>query len=148
VRYTCGAVFTLFSLETAPQVWRAFLCETSPTIDQIDYFVLTTRDRAACVRFYTDVLGMQLETFGPSDAPRWAFRFGNQKINLHERGRELEPRAHLLVPGALDLCFIASVPLEAASERLAPRAGRLSKAPFGAQSRAQRSARSTCATRI
>ncbi len=28
------------------------------------------------------------------------------------QGSEFEPKAHLPVPGALDLCFIASVPLE------------------------------------
>jgi catechol 2,3-dioxygenase-like lactoylglutathione lyase family enzyme len=53
---------------------------------------------------------MRLETFG---AGRTAFVFGRQKINLHERGREFEPKAHLPVPGALDLCFIADRPLDA-----------------------------------
>jgi catechol 2,3-dioxygenase-like lactoylglutathione lyase family enzyme len=43
---------------------------------------------------------------------RKAFKYGNQKINLHVKGREFEPKAHLPVPGALDLCFLASVPLE------------------------------------
>lgn len=47
-----------------------------------------------------------------------AFKFGQQKINLHIRGREFSPRAHLPVPGALDLCFIASVPLLEVIERL------------------------------
>lgn len=77
-------------------------------IDHLDHLVLTTTDEAACVAFYTGVLGMQLETFG---AGRKAFRFGNQKINLHVKGSEFEPKAHLPVPGALDLCFIASRPL-------------------------------------
>lgn len=58
---------------------------------------------------------MRLETFGEG---RVAFRFGNQKINLHERGREFDPKAHLPVPGALDLCFIVSIPLEQVIERL------------------------------
>ena len=59
---------------------------------------------------------MQLETFvgGTPPVERKAFRYGNQKINLHVKGREFEPKAHTPVPGALDLCFIASVPLEAA----------------------------------
>jgi len=52
---------------------------------------------------------MTLERFGNG---RIAFRFGHQKINLHEKGREFEPKAHLPVPGALDLCFIARVPLD------------------------------------
>lgn len=78
-------------------------------IDHLDHLVLTTTDREACVDFYTRVLGMELQSFG---AGRLAFRFGAQKINLHERGREFEPKAHLPVPGALDLCFIASRPLD------------------------------------
>jgi catechol 2,3-dioxygenase-like lactoylglutathione lyase family enzyme len=84
-------------------------------IDHLDHLVLTTTDEAACVRFYVDVLGMRHEPFGEG---RQAFVFGNQKINLHLRGRELSPRAHLPVPGALDLCFIAAVPLEAVIGRL------------------------------
>ena len=79
-------------------------------IDHLDHLVLTTIDRAACRDFYTRVLGMREETFGEG---RYAFRFGDQKINLHERGREFEPKAHLPVPGALDLCFIASEGLDA-----------------------------------
>ncbi|KTT26455.1 lactoylglutathione lyase [Pseudomonas oryzihabitans] len=78
-------------------------------IDHLDHLVLTTADLAACEDFYTRVLGMRLEAFG---AGRKALRYGNQKINLHERGREFEPKAHLPVPGALDLCFIASQSLE------------------------------------
>lgn len=78
-------------------------------IDHLDHLVLTTSDLAACEDFYTRVLGMRLETFG---AGRKALRYGNQKINLHERGREFEPKAHLPVPGALDLCFIARESLD------------------------------------
>lgn len=78
-------------------------------IDHLDHLVLTTTDLHACKDFYVRVMGMQPETFG---AGRLAFRFGNQKINIHERGREFEPKAHLPVPGALDLCFIASMGLE------------------------------------
>jgi catechol 2,3-dioxygenase-like lactoylglutathione lyase family enzyme len=78
-------------------------------IDHLDHLVLTTIDRAACVDFYTRVLGMRLETFAGG---RFALRFGNQKINIHERGREFEPKAYLPVPGALDLCFIADRSLD------------------------------------
>jgi len=87
-------------------------------IDHIDHIVLTTRDRAGCVRFYTEVLGMKLESFQTPGAQRWALKFGNQKINLHEWGKEFEPRAHVAAPGTLDLCFIAAVPLEQVIERL------------------------------
>lgn len=96
-------------------------------IHHLDHLVLTTFDEAACVDFYTRVLGMTLERFigaqvnatsGVPPVERKAFKFGNQKINLHVRGREFEPKAHLPVPGALDLCFIASVPLAQVIERL------------------------------
>lgn len=81
-------------------------------IDHIDHIVLTTRDLAGCIRFYTEVLGMTLESFRTPTGTRQALRFGSQKINLHEWGREFTPRAHVAAPGTLDLCFIASVPLE------------------------------------
>ena len=79
-------------------------------ISHLDHLVLTCTNLDATKDFYTKVMGMGLETFG---AGRIAFTFGNQKINLHQRGAEFEPKAHLPVPGALDLCFIASVPLDA-----------------------------------
>ncbi len=83
-------------------------------IDHLDHLVLTTARPEACVDFYTRVLGMRLETFvgGTPPVERLAFRFGDQKINLHVQGAEFEPKAHLPVPGALDLCFIASIPLD------------------------------------
>lgn len=90
-------------------------------IDHLDHLVLTTSRPDACIDFYTRVLGMRLDTFVGGNPPveRRAFAFGNQKINLHVQGAEFEPKAHLPVPGALDLCFIASIPLEAVIERLA-----------------------------
>jgi catechol 2,3-dioxygenase-like lactoylglutathione lyase family enzyme len=89
-------------------------------IDHLDHLVLTTCNEDACVDFYTRVLGMTLESFvgGTPPVTRKAFRYGVQKINLHVRGHEFEPKAHLPVPGALDLCFIASVPLEQVMARL------------------------------
>ena len=89
-------------------------------IDHLDHLVLTTSRRETCVDFYTRVLGMQLESFvgGTPPVERFAFRYGNQKINLHVQGGEFDPKAHLPVPGALDLCFIASIPLERVVERL------------------------------
>jgi catechol 2,3-dioxygenase-like lactoylglutathione lyase family enzyme len=81
-------------------------------IDHIDHIVLTTRDLAGCIAFYRDVLGMKLEEFKTPNEKRLALKFGEQKINLHEWGKEFEPRAHVAAPGTLDLCFIASVPLK------------------------------------
>lgn len=90
-------------------------------IDHLDHLVLTTARPQACIDFYTRVMGMQLETFigGAPPVERQALKFGNQKINIHVQGAEFEPKAHLPVPGALDLCFIAAIPLDAVIERLA-----------------------------
>ena len=83
-------------------------------IDHLDHLVLTTANETACVDFYTRIMGMSLEGFvgGTPPVTRKAFKYGNQKINLHVKGKEFDPKAHLPVPGSLDLCFIASVPLE------------------------------------
>ena len=87
-------------------------------IDHVDHIVLTTRDKDACIRFYSGVLGMKLERFRTPTEERLALKFGAQKINLHEWGREFTPRAHVAVPGSLDLCFIAAIPLEDVIARL------------------------------
>ncbi len=78
-------------------------------IDHLDHLVLTSNNEEACVRFYVELLGMRLETFAQG---RKAFVFGNQKINLHIRGKEFEPKAHAPTPGALDLRFITTRALE------------------------------------
>ena len=82
-------------------------------IDHLDHLVLTTAHETACIDFYTRVLGMRLESFigGTPPVERKAFKFGNQKINLHIKGKEFEPKADLPTPGSLDLCFIADRPL-------------------------------------
>jgi catechol 2,3-dioxygenase-like lactoylglutathione lyase family enzyme len=87
-------------------------------IDHIDHVVLTTRDLAACLRFYSEILGMKHETFQTPTETRIALKFGNQKINVHEWGKEFIPRAHVAAPGTLDLCFIASTSLEDVIARL------------------------------
>ena len=89
-------------------------------IDHLDHLVLTTSRESECIDFYTRVMGMKLESFvgGTPPIERRAFKFGNQKINLHVQGREFEPKAHLPVPGGLDLCFITSVALDQVIQKL------------------------------
>ncbi len=77
-------------------------------IDHLDHLVLTVADIDATVAFYTSALGMELVTFGN----RKALRFGEQKINLHQVGKEFEPKAEHPTPGSGDLCFITRTPLE------------------------------------
>lgn len=85
-------------------------------IERLDHLVLTVRDLEATCRFYVDVLGMELRSFGEG---RKALHFGGQKINLHVAGREFEPKAERPTPGSADLCFIAKMPLSEIAARLA-----------------------------
>lgn len=85
------------------------------TINRIDHLVLTVADVAATCLFYSDVLGMQIIEFGDG---RKALRFGNQKINLHQKGKEFEPKALIPTPGSADLCFIADTPIEIVLQEL------------------------------
>ena len=78
-------------------------------IDRIDHLVLTVDDVARSVAFYVKVLGMTETTFG---GDRKALVFGSSKINLHQRGREFEPKAATPTPGSADLCLVADDPLE------------------------------------
>ncbi|MCG6542406.1 VOC family protein [Pseudomonas sp. KSR10] len=79
-------------------------------IDHLDHLVLTVADIDAIVDFYSRVLGMQALTFGEG---RKALAFGQQKINLHQAGREFEPKAERPTPGSADLCFIVATPVDA-----------------------------------
>jgi len=89
-------------------------------IHHIDHIVLTTAHEDACIDFYSRVMGMELDSFigGTPPVERKAFRFGNQKINLHVKGKEFEPKANIPTPGSLDLCFIASCPIAEVIQRL------------------------------
>jgi catechol 2,3-dioxygenase-like lactoylglutathione lyase family enzyme len=88
-------------------------------IDHLDHLVLTTAKEEECIDFYTRVLGMKLELFigGTPPVERKAFKFGNQKINIHIKGKELEPKANFPTPGSQDLCFIADRPLTQVIEK-------------------------------
>jgi catechol 2,3-dioxygenase-like lactoylglutathione lyase family enzyme len=85
-------------------------------IVQLDHLVLTVADIEATVDFYTRVLGMNVRAFAGG---RLALRFGEQQINLHEAGREFEPKALLPTPGSGDLCFVVDGPLDEWLARLA-----------------------------
>ena len=78
-------------------------------IERIDHIVLTVRDIEATCGFYTRVLGFEVVRFGDG---RTALSFGGQKFNLHEKGREFEPRAAAAVPGSADFCLITTTPIE------------------------------------
>jgi catechol 2,3-dioxygenase-like lactoylglutathione lyase family enzyme len=74
----------------------------------VDHIVLSTNDLEACLDFYTRVLGMSLETYGPG---RIALKFGPHKFNVHPPGFVASIRARVPTPGSLDLCFLADRPI-------------------------------------
>lgn len=78
-------------------------------INRIDHIVLTVRDPARTVKFYSEVLGMKVIEFGNG---RKALSFGAQKINLHEYGKEFEPKARSPNPGSADICLISATDLK------------------------------------
>ena len=51
---------------------------------------------------------MQPVTFG---AGRRTLRFGRHKLNLHQAGRELEPKARRPTPGSADVCLVTTTPV-------------------------------------
>ena len=80
-------------------------------ISHIDHIVLTVSDIKSTLDFYHRILGMEVETFAEG---RIALTFGSQKINLHQHGKEFEPKAESPAPGSQDLCFITETPLDEA----------------------------------
>lgn len=77
-------------------------------IDRLDHLVLTVADIERSCEFYARVLGFDIVSF---KGGRKALAFGRQKINLHQLGREFEPKALRPTAGSGDLCFISSTPL-------------------------------------
>ena len=84
-------------------------------VSSLDHLVLTVRDRQATVNFYTQVLGMQLRSFGGG---REALHFGLQKFNLHEVQRPVDANVRHATPGSADLCLLINISLEDMQRRL------------------------------
>ncbi|KFP27519.1 Glyoxalase domain-containing protein 5, partial [Colius striatus] len=84
-------------------------------IQHLDHLVLTVKSIEDTVAFYSKVLGMEVVTFKGN---RKALRFGNQKFNLHEAGKEFEPKARCPVPGSADICLITHVTLDQLMDHL------------------------------
>ena len=78
-------------------------------IRNLDHFVLTVSDVEATCGFYHCVLNLEIITFGEN---RKALLLGQQKINLHQSGQELEPCAAYPTAGSADVCFITEWTLE------------------------------------
>lgn len=74
----------------------------------MDHLVLTVKNIPETIKFYVNALGMEEITFGSG---RKALAFGQQKLNLHEAGKEFEPKAVHPTPGSIDICLITKTPL-------------------------------------
>jgi len=84
-------------------------------VQRIDHVVLTVADIERTMAFYERVLGMTAISFGEG---RRAVAFGDQKLNLHQAGREFEPKARQPKPGAIDICFTTDAPLDEVAAHL------------------------------
>lgn len=69
---------------------------------KLDHCVITVSEWERSNCFYRDVLGAELIPF-PNG---WAYRFGNEQLNVHGPGQPGDPNARIPVPaGGSDLCF-------------------------------------------
>jgi catechol 2,3-dioxygenase-like lactoylglutathione lyase family enzyme len=100
--------------------------ERSMQIEGLDHLVLTVGDVGRTRDFYERVLGMEAVVFGEG---RHALAFGRQKINLHEAGREFEPKAAVPIPGSADLCFLTNTPMAEVVEHLGANGVEILKGP-------------------
>ena len=83
-------------------------------IRALDHIVLTVSNPEATVAFY-ERLGMRREEFGDG---RLAIRFGDQKINLHQAGKPIQPHARRPTPGSADVCLLVDGTLDEAEREL------------------------------
>lgn len=90
-------------------------------LSRIDHFVITVVSIEATVAFYTKILGMGLVEFGSvgeGGEKRKALTFGNQKINLHQVGKEFELKANTPKAGSADFCLITETPIDEVIDHL------------------------------
>ena len=84
---------------------------------QLDHCVIAVSDWHRANRFYNEVLGAELVEL---DKGRFAYRFGDQQLNVHGPGSTPHPRAADPVrPGNSDLCFRWEGTAEEAAAHLA-----------------------------
>jgi len=103
---------------------------------QLDHCVIAVSDWERSNRFYADVLGAQLLEL---EKGRFAYRFGDQQLNVHGPGSTPYPRAADPVrPGNSDLCLRWPGPIDEAVAHLAAQGVEIEEGPVerqGAQGR-------------
>lgn len=110
---SCSRVFQTVSNHQVAHVKFKSSCPVE--VSHLDHLVLTVKNVADTIRFYTSVLGMEVVTF---KGDRKALGFGQQKLNLHQLGKEFEPKARHPTSGSADLCFITKTPLATVAAHL------------------------------
>ncbi len=93
----------------------------------LDHLVLTVASIEESCAFYSDVLGMEVVTFGEG---RKALKFGSQKINLHEKGKEFEPKALSPTSGSADICLIIDEKIEQTISELVAKGVEIESGPI------------------
>ncbi|KAN0089229.1 Glyoxalase/Bleomycin resistance protein/Dihydroxybiphenyl dioxygenase [Hyaloscypha variabilis] len=105
----------------SPNLIRKMASQPAAKITSLDHLVLTVSSIPATQKWYEQNLGMKSESFVSAATPsitRHSLLFGQQKINLHQLGKEFEPKAQNVKEGSADLCFLTSGPVSAVRERL------------------------------
>ena len=94
----------------------------------LDHCVVHVSDWERSNAFYKDVLGAEVVPAGDG----YAYRFGDQQLNLHGPGVGAEPVAKVPVPpGGSDLCFRWPGPIEEAERHLRERGIEVEMGPVG-----------------
>jgi catechol 2,3-dioxygenase-like lactoylglutathione lyase family enzyme len=94
---------------------------------RLDHVVIAVSDWERSNAFYRDVLGADLVEL---DRGRWAYRFGEQQLNVQGPGSTPSPRAREPVrPGNSDLCFVWEGPIDEAERHLAEAGVDVEEAP-------------------
>ncbi len=99
---------------------------TPIAMSHIDHVVLTVENVDITISWYQRVLGMKAEAYGQG---RKCLVFGKQKINLHPKQNDFEPKAAAPTPGSADLCLISTTPLAKVIEHLKVQHVKLEKGP-------------------
>lgn len=74
-----------------------------PRLARLDHAVIAVTDWERSNRFYAEVLGAEVVPHGDG----FAYRLGEQQLNVHGPGVHGEPVARVPVaPGGSDLCFV------------------------------------------
>jgi len=90
-------------------------------LKSLDHLVLTVKSIPTTTAWYKQNLGMRAESFvsvSTPDITRHSLIFGEQKINLHQLGKEFEPKAGNVKDGSADLCFLTDDDVKFVRKRL------------------------------